>query len=342
MLFRRRTTQTDSTAAIAAFWTWWSGAHDRIRDTIESGRAATLAGEVNAQVNQINPDLQWEFARGARSRHALVVSAGGDARVRAAAARWLAEAPGPDEVWEYHRSRQADPSALSARIEAGGHALDLSELQFSYTVDMDRRCVDVVAYHPGFGGVPDGMQAQVTFLALDWLLGEDAVEIWVGAVEWSTTPVADAQPPAALAAAVAELSAPTEEPQWTLARGQDRSGELIVAAMQRPLRSARWPQFDTHVAVVLPYRMANEGGLPIDGSLTALRAFEDDISRRLDVHGRLVAHESHGGRRTLHYYVDGLGEGVQTIKTSLTGWPEGRATATDTYDPEFAGVRHLA
>jgi hypothetical protein len=301
MLFRRRTTQTGPSPAIAAFWTWWSGAHDRIRDTIESGRAATLADEVNAQVGQIHPDLQWEFTRGGRSRHALIVSAGGDARLRAAAARWLAEAPGPDEVWEYHRSRQADLGALSARIEAGGHALDLSDLALAYTVDSDRRCVDVVAYHPGFAGVPEGMRAQVTFLALDWLLGEDAVEIWVGAVEWSITPVADAQPPAALAAAVAGLSAPAEEAQWTLARGQDRSGAPVVAAMQRPLRSARWPQFDTHVAVVLPYRTANEGGLPVDGSLTALRAFEDQISAQLDVHGQLVAHESHGGRRTLHY-----------------------------------------
>jgi uncharacterized protein DUF695 len=340
--FWRRTSQTGSASAIADFWTWWSGARNRIQATIEAGDAASLADEVNQRVDAIHSDLQWEFARGARSRHALVVSPAGNANVRAAAARWLAEAPGPDAIWEYHRSRQADPGALAATFEAGGHRLDLDDLRFAFTVETDRKCVDVTAYHPGFGRIPEGLQAQITFLALDWLLGEEAVEIWVGAVNWSTTPIADQQAPAALGAAVAELAMPRAEPMWTLASGRDASGAPIVASMQLPLRSARWPQYDTHVAVMLPYRNANDGGLPVDDSLEALRDFEDRLTEQLDVHAQLVAHESSRGRRILHYYVDGAGDGVRLIEKSLPDWREGKATAKHTYDPGFNGVAHLS
>jgi len=91
----------------------------------------TLADELNSRVTAIHPDLRWEFARGTRSRHALVVSPGGNPRVRVAAARWYAEAPAPDEDWEYHRCRQADPDALAATIGIGGERLDLSELRFT-------------------------------------------------------------------------------------------------------------------------------------------------------------------------------------------------------------------
>ena len=125
-----------------------------MQETLEAGGADTLAEELSRRVSAIHPELQWEFSKGPRSRHALVVSPGGSAKVRAAAARWYAEAPAPDDVWEYHRSRQADPDALTARLEIGGQRLDLSELRFSFTVDTDRRSVDVTAYHPGFAGLP--------------------------------------------------------------------------------------------------------------------------------------------------------------------------------------------
>jgi len=342
MIFRRRAPTTGSTSAIAEFWSWWSANRARIQETVETGGMPTLNDELNHRVTAIHPDLQWEFAKGRGARVALVVSPGGNPRVRAAAARWLAEAPAPDDFWEYHRSRQADPNALNYRFESGGHRLELSDLLFAFTVNADRCLVDVTSYHPGFADVPEGMRGQITFLALDWLLGEDAVEIWVGPVEWSTTPVAGALPPAELAAAVAELAAPAPEPTWAIARGTDRSGAPVVAMMQMPLRSARWPQYDTHVGVVLPYRTANEGGLPVDDSLDALRDFEDRLSKRLDIYGQLVAVESSRSRRTLHYYVDGAGDGLRIVQDSVGEWREGRASAKHAYDPGFGEVAHLA
>ncbi|HEU5111113.1 MAG TPA: DUF695 domain-containing protein [Micromonosporaceae bacterium] len=340
MIFRRRAARTGSVPAIADFWAWWSGAHARVQQAIESGDAGTLVTELSRHVKAIHPDLEWEFARGSRSRHALIVSPGGDARIRAVAARWLAEAPAPDEIWEYHRSRQADATALSATIEAGGHKLDLADLRFAFTVDSDRRGIDVTAHHPGFADVPEGMRGQVTFLALDWALGEDAVEVWVGAVDWSTTPVPDPRSPAELAAAVAELAAPGKV--WAMIAGRDGSRAAVVASVQVPLRSARWPQYDTHVRVLLPYRTATDEGLPVDASLTALRDLEDRLCADLDVDGELVAHESGRGRRILHFYVDGAGTGARTLRDGIRDWPEGRADAKPTYDPEFKQVAHLS
>jgi len=73
-----------------------------------------------------------------------------------------------------------------------------------------------------------------------------------------------------------------------------------------------------------------------------LRDFEDRLTKRLDINGQLVALESSRGRRTLHYYVDGAGEGVRIVQDTLAEWREGRASAKHTYDPGFAEVAHLA
>lgn len=39
--------------------------------------------------------------------------------------------------------------------------------------------------HPQFASLPDDAQAQITFLFLDALLGEEVVERWVGEVAWA-------------------------------------------------------------------------------------------------------------------------------------------------------------
>jgi len=45
--------------------------------------------------------------------------------------------------------------------------------------------VHVQLSHPDFASLPDDAQAQITFLFLDALLGEEVVECWVGEVAWA-------------------------------------------------------------------------------------------------------------------------------------------------------------
>jgi len=80
----------------------------------------TLADELNSRVTAIHPDLQWEFARGTRSRHALVVSPGGNPRVRVAAARWYAEAPRPTRTGS--TTAAARPTPTRSRRRSGSAA----------------------------------------------------------------------------------------------------------------------------------------------------------------------------------------------------------------------------
>jgi hypothetical protein len=340
MIFSRKAKQPDG--AIARFWAWWPAARPRIEAAIASGGWSDLQAEVNGLVSAIHRDLQWEFSKGTVAEHAFVVAPAGNPKLRAVAARWLAAAPAADATWEFHDSRQPDPNVFTATMELEGHKLDLSLLRFASTPDVDRHELDVVGYHPVFAELPDGARAQVTFLALDWLLGETAVELWIGGVSWSTTPPAGAQPPNALAEAVAALA---EEHRGgddaALLTGEKRSGMPLVAMVHMPLKSARWPRFDRHVAITLRFRLANDAGLPLDESLQALRAFEDGLNETLGDTGEIVAVETSEGARVLHAYVDSESDGVAAIERAMSGWHEGKSSIKQAYDPGLENVAHL-
>jgi len=115
----------------------------------------------------------------------------------------------------------------------------------------------------------------------------------------------------------------------------------VLAATQVPLRAATSPDLDTHVRVVVPYQDRTEAGLPGNGSLQALRDFEDHLNARLEGSGRMVAHESCGGVRQLHLYVDGTTPAAEQVRVAAVGWHQGRVDVTVTHDPGWDGVAHL-
>ena len=340
--FRKRTGPGEASAAIAGFWRWWAQARPRVEASVDSGAWDDLTDEVAGRVHAIHPKLEWEFCPGRRARHCLVVSPAGDAALRATAARWRATAPPEDHIWEYHAARQPDPTSSGMTMQIAGAELALDEMRFAFEVDADRSQIDVVGYHRAFASLPEKAVAMVTFLTLDWLLGEDGVELWIGRVEWRTTPPAQAQLPSALGAAVAELAAQHQEPTWAVLSAQRPGEPPVIATVQQPLKAVRWPRFDTHVGVVLPYRSANDAALPADGSLDALRDFSDRLDAALGDDAELVAHESTRGRRTLHYYVDSSTAAVATIEQSLAEWREGKPSFSHIYDPSFDRVAHLS
>jgi hypothetical protein len=206
-------------------------------------------------------------------------------------------------------------------------------------VDKQRHQIDVVCYHPAFAGLPDNVQGQITFLTLDWAVGETDVEIWLGEIGWTATPLAEPRTPQDLRHAVTAVT--SDEDSWVLMQGRRPDGTPLLATAVCPLRSARWPRFDLYVPVRLPYQRYNEGLLPVDESLTALRAFEDELSAAVAGNGALVAHESGGRIRTLHFYVDSQSNAVAEIESHLPRWREAGATIEPRLDPAFEQVRHL-
>jgi hypothetical protein len=338
VIFKRRR-KADPAAAIGAFWAWWASARPRAEKLIGGAPDDGLVDEIAGLVSAIHPDLHWEFAAGTSTRHLLVVSSGGSAELRSLAERWRRAGPPPDETFGYAAARQGRPDALdSARLSIGGHDLDLADLRFAAEHDEDRDCVDVEVWHPAFAEMPENARGQIAFLSLDWLLGEDTVEVWIGAIEAVIAPGATLTGPELTALVAAARPADGEE-RWRSMSGV-RSGKPIVAMAQTRLRPARWPGHDLHIRMDAPYRDRDENGFPTREAMAALHAFEDHVAAHAD--GMvLVAHETTDGVRTTHLYADSP-VAADVLKPLITGWQDGRVRITVTPDPSWEQVAHLA
>jgi hypothetical protein len=336
-LFRKKPRPEAET--IAEFWQWWATARDAVAAAIGAGTVRDLADELGRRVEAIRTDLQWELAPGIASAHALVVTSGGQAATRATAARWLAAAPPADETWSYRSVRAADPSIFESTIELDGHKMELAHIRYGITVNKQSHQIDVACHHPEFTSLQDNIQGQIAFLTLDWAVGEDNVETWLGEITWTATPPANPRTPQDLRHAVTAVA--SDEDSWVLMEGQRRDGTPLLATVASPLRSARWPRFDLYVPIRLPYQRYNEGQFPMDESLTALRRFEDELCAAIAGDGALVAHETSGRVRTLHFYVDSQTNARAELESHLPRWREGRATVEPRLDPAFDHVRHL-
>ncbi len=333
-----RTKKAPEADAIADFWRWWGTVRDDVAVAISSGGVDSFTPGFSSHVDAINDSLQWELTKGESSAHALVVTSAGDPALRATAARWLAAAPPADETWSYQSMRKADPSVFESTMVINDQKVELAHIRYAITVHQESHQVDVECYHPAFAHLPEEVQSQITFLTLDWTLGEDGVEIWIGSIGWSAAEPFNPKTPEDLRNAVAAVST---DDSWVILQGQKRDGTTILATAASPLRSARWPRFDLHMPIVLPYRVFNEGQLPIAESLEALRAFEDRLADAIGANGTLVAHETSGRVRTLHFYVDSQTNARAEIESHLAQWSEGRATTKPQLDPGLENVRHL-
>lgn len=320
------------------FWEWWPDARPRVEAAIDSDGWARVADEISTRVEAVHPELDWEFSPGRRARHALVLSTAGAVGLRSITERWARSAPPADADWEFHPARQADPSALDRTLQVGQVQLDLGRLRFAYT-DTGARQYDVVVHHPDFGALPEESCRQVSFLALDWLLGEDAVEVWIANIDFTDDVTVDTGPSAALRDAVGLLS--DSEPVWTLLGGNTPDGTKVTATVQTPLHPVRWPLFDQHVEVVLGYPDLDRSGMPDAAALDALRSFEDSLLEALDHSAALVAHETAGGRRTLHVYATGGSSAAETAGRLAARWQRGAARTGSSPDPAWEAVAHL-
>jgi len=332
VIFKRRAA-TGEAAAIDAFWTWWATGRPDVEKAIEGAGWDGVIADMTRLVAAIEPGLTWEFSNGTTSRHLLVVTAAGNRALRAVAERWRRAGPDPDETFAFASARQATPAALTSRLSFDGTSLDLSELRFG--ADVTQRGVNVEVWHPLFAGMPENARVNVAFLALDWLLGEDGVEIWTALIEPVTAPGPDLTG-AELAELVSAVAA-ERDGQWALLRGTV-DGRPLIGRIQLPLKAARWPAADTHVRLVVPYH-ADENGFPLEASLAALRELEDRIVAYADG-PVLVASETIGGTRTFHLYAD-RPAAAEVLEPIVASWSEGRVTMSVEPDPTWESIRHL-
>lgn len=227
-LFSRRP-PADTVHPVYAFWDWWR----REGHSVSPHTASPMLDELNRRVMAINDELAWHFSAGSQSEHRLTVSAGGQAEFRPLAERWLRAAPAADGTWEFRAGQEPQPDALSSTIEIGDERVDLSRTGFRVRPDLDRMRVDVGVYHPQFRDVPEAARMQISFLVLDWLLGEDDVERWLGEIEALTVAPPTSSEGSVLLDAVAALREQRDRAEWVLAQWQGPDGHPSLASFRR-------------------------------------------------------------------------------------------------------------
>lgn len=326
-----------------AFWTWWTEEGAAACEAgIADGTVEELVDELTARVHALSPDLAWELGPGEGAQHLLVVSPEGNPQARATARRWLRAAPAPTATWEYADARPASPDPGSGGITVGATQVDFSGIRVAATRVAHH--VDVVVHHPSLRGLPEQARGSVVFISLDHTLGETECETWIGNVEVSLEEPADALTLEGLRDVVAQVRADAldddGQPTWVMLQGRHDDAPLMALA-QVPLAPSWAPHLDAHLAVDVPFRRATAEGLPEAEALDDLRGLEDHVTERLGESGRLVAHETGRGRRTLHYYVDSAGPTAGVVEAAVTGWTQGRVEVTHTPDPAWQAVRHL-
>ncbi len=330
--------------AIRRFWSWWqSEGAEQTALSIVDHEPERMVAALSKQIKAIQPGLAWELGPGTSNAHVLVVSAEGDPELRGVARRWRRAAPAADGLWEYSDARLPSPDPADVTLRLGEIDVDVvSATAWARVAGAD---LNVAVYHPAFTGLAEQERRLATRLLLDTVLGESAVETWIGSIETTTEEPLDPVPLIGLRAVVRELTErftdADGEPAWVLMEGSTQDGKRVLAGAQIPLRAATAPHLDTYVAVSVPYSDRTPDDLPTDESLTPLQNFGDHLSSRLGASGRLVAHETHDGVRILHLYVDGSTPAVEQLRPVIAGWDQGKVSMTAIPDPGWQHVQHL-
>jgi hypothetical protein len=188
--------------------------------------------------------------------------------------------------------------------------------------------------------MPEGARGQITFLLLDWLLGEDGVVRWLGGIFPVTGEPEDSIGADAVPDVVAGLISRNDAVTWTLLTGE-RDGAVVLVKARRPLKWIDYPLFDQHIGVTVGYTDSTPQGLPEPEELDRLRLVEDDLLAALGEHVLFVAHETSRGTRTWHMYADGEREdGASRVRAWTASVPG--ATVTVEPDPGWRMVRAFA
>ena len=340
-LFRRRGVNVEVLSPIAEFWRWWTATGEALFSAaIATGSYGDLPKQISAKVAAIHPDMQWEASTGESSEHALCVTAAGVAELRPLAERWFRAAPPASETWEFAAARRRDAAVLSGALEFAGMKIELGLARVGIQVDDERQLLDVSVFHPAFASLGDQGSGQLTFLLLDWLLGEDDVERWLGGIETVSADPEDSVPIDSLLEVVVAMAGRHDEPVWILAESTTTTGNRSLVTALRPLRWIDHPLFDLHTEIRLPFSPQRDDGLPTPEALELLRGYENGLLEALGERGLLVAFETFEGQRIFHVYTDSEDQNARDAIDTFAG--DENAVKTHSMDPSWRQVRQFA
>jgi Family of unknown function (DUF695) len=338
-LFGKRSTRSGS--PITEFWAWWAREGEAaFTAAIEKGSFGAVTKPMSKYVAAIHPDLGWDTSKGETSQHELCVSASGIAELRSVAERWLRAGPAANGAWQYSASKRRSPETMAASMEIDGAKLDLANTVFAVSVDRSSYRVAVTVYNPEFARMTEQSALQVAYLTLDWSLGEDHVERWVGEVA-----VTDAEPEISistqeLARIADEFATARDAGKWSLLRMQTQSGSDAMATVRTAVRWIDYPTFDLFSAISVGYADVLPNGWPGPHALDELREFEDQLVEVLGVRGVLVGHTTSDAQRAFLVYSDAQDQNATaSIRHFMSA--HGDAEPFEKLDPAWREVRFI-
>ncbi|HEY8372806.1 MAG TPA: hypothetical protein VIL00_08695 [Pseudonocardiaceae bacterium] len=169
--------------AAAAFWRGWDELLPRISAALGDREPHRVEHELCELVATLHPDLHFALERGEKAIYALVVSGQGDPELRPYTDAWIAAAPPPSPVWEFHDAVPPVPDPTEVTVNIGPHRLPLREVRVAALLDEAEGLVDVAVHHPKLADLDESARQAMTFLPLDATLGERLAVDRIGRVE---------------------------------------------------------------------------------------------------------------------------------------------------------------
>ena len=337
-LFRRSSSAShDEGARIAQFWAWWAGARSGIAAAIDAREPGPITDEVARAVAALAPGLAWEIGPGLTAGHQLCFSGEGDMEKRALTARIVAGGPGDDDTWEYHPARQPVPGGATSMLKVGTAEIPFADLRVGVTVDSNRERLDLSVWHPAFASLDQRARMQVSFLALDGLLGEDDVERWVGRIDAVTDAPSDGVDLEGVLAARDHLAASATGDHFALLQASGRDGKPRIIALNTALKQIDHLDKSQRLTVTVQLRSPNPNGFPVGEEADTLDALEERLLAAVPASvyaGRVAG----AGRRVWTWFVaDGAAAtaAVEAVVRSA-GW---KATVAHTPDPRWGALK---
>jgi len=296
------------------FWAWWPANRDRVATAIATnGFDDRLVKDISRAVSTIDPAMAWELGPGTAAAHAFCISPEGNPALRPAALRWLADAPPPDATWEYHASKQPAPS-LSG-LQVGGATFDLGATRAIASWDAVRQREDLKLWNPGFPSAPAGVRIQVGFIFLDNLLGEDAVERWIGEIDLLEDPTGGRTPAELKAEIERRATEAAGEEHWVLSQRELPNGQVEIILADAALKRIDHPFAGRH-AIIRIIAKDNDRWLPNAAEGDVLETEEHDLIRRLEGLAVFAGHTTAPGQRAMHF----VAADTDAMRPGIDGW----------------------
>lgn len=172
-----------SDKSITDFWNWFAGSKSRLRIWLDENDASALDRVITPRLKKLDSGLRWEIGPGKCKPYSFTVWCGGKRKLRAETERIIRNAP-VEVDWEFYASRQ--PREIPKIIRVGDTEIQSGNWRFLAVENIDAKRLDIIVLDKNFSRFTDDEVLHAIFIYLDSALGEDAVEDWIGNIEFST------------------------------------------------------------------------------------------------------------------------------------------------------------